>query len=118
MGKPAPRSCIVTGTMSDRFTTSPPAEWPLDPDVTYLNHGGYGVDAQRGAGGAARMARPHRAQPDRFLARELPRRCARRRREVAAALGAGGEDLVFVENATAGINAVLRSLDLAPATRS
>jgi len=35
-------------------------------------------------------------------------------REVAAFVGARGEDFVFVENVTTGINAVLRSLELKP----
>ena len=33
---------------------------------------------------------------------------------VAAAIGAKTEDVVFVENATTGLNAVLRSLDFKP----
>ena len=37
---------------------------------------------------------------------------------VAGFLGASGDDLVFVDNASSGVNAVLRSLDLGPATRS
>ncbi|HYQ96232.1 MAG TPA: aminotransferase class V-fold PLP-dependent enzyme, partial [Candidatus Eisenbacteria bacterium] len=62
-------------------------------------------------------------QPSRFLLRELssitvgmPRSAPPRMRaaadSVASFLGARGQDLVFVDNATAGINAVLRSFGL------
>jgi isopenicillin-N epimerase len=62
-------------------------------------------------------------QPSRYLLRELsevsvgmPRRDPPRLRvaaaEVASFLGARGEDLVFVDNATTGLNAILRSFPL------
>jgi isopenicillin-N epimerase len=63
-------------------------------------------------------------QPARFLLRELSAlsgpsdRAVPRLREAALAvarfLGVRGEDLVFVDNATTGVNAVLRSLKLSP----
>jgi isopenicillin-N epimerase len=89
------------------------AEWPFDPDVTYLNHGGYG--ATPGAVLAAQQRWRDRIErnPTGFLSRELPAALRHAAAEVAATLGTAGEDFVFVENATSGINAVLRSLDLA-----
>jgi isopenicillin-N epimerase len=62
-------------------------------------------------------------QPARFLLREVahlqvgdvsarPKRLRAAATEVAAFLGARGDDLVFVDNATAGMNAVLRSIAL------
>ncbi len=99
---------------SPRYGAGARGEWPLDPDVTYLNHGGYGVApsavlaAQRGW--RERIER----NPTRFLAREQPQALREAAASVAAVLGAQGEDVVFVENATSGINAVLRSLMLEP----
>ena len=67
-------------------------------------------------------------QPSRFMLRELngeqpmPWRRQSRLREaigqVAPFLGSRPEDLVFVPNVTTGVNAVLRSVPLGPATRS
>ncbi|HUB95840.1 MAG TPA: aminotransferase class V-fold PLP-dependent enzyme [Stellaceae bacterium] len=97
-----------------RFGAAARAEWPLDPAVTYLNHGGYGVAPH--AVLAAQRAWRERIErnPTRFHAREQPHSLRDAAAKVAAALGTSGETLVFVENATSGVNAVLRSLPLKP----
>ena len=86
--------------------------WLLDPAITFLNHGSFGAtpiavlakqDEYR-----ARLER----EPVRFMIRELEPLLDAARAEVAAFLGAEPEGLAFVQNATAGVNAVLRSLDL------
>ena len=98
------------------------SEWPLDPDVIYLNHGTVGVtpNAVLSAQGAIR----HEVEraPSQFMLREQfhfagaptgrPTRVRRAADEVAPFVGARGQDLVFVDNATTGVNAVLRSLPL------
>src|SRR5580704_7179045 len=97
---------------SARYGASVRSEWPLDPDVTYLNHGGFGV-APKAVLAAQRGWRERiERNPTRFHARELPQALREAAASVAKTLGARGEDLVFVENATSGINAVLRSLVL------
>ena len=50
------------------------------------------------------------AQPVRFLARELMDRLDEVRTALGAFVGADPAGLVFVRNATTGVNAVLRSL--------
>ena len=50
----------------------------------------------------------------RFLVRELPPLLDESRRALAELIGCGAENLVFVSNATAGVNAVLRSLRFRP----
>jgi isopenicillin-N epimerase len=97
--------------------------WAIDPAVTYLNHGTVGAPP-RCVLEAQQKLRDHiERQPSRFLLRELAgirlgaidgtqpllRAAAD---EVARFLGAEGKDLVFVDNATSGINAVLRTFDL------
>jgi isopenicillin-N epimerase len=99
--------------------------WLLDPAVTYLNHGTVGAPPRTVLAAQQALRDEIERQPSRFLLRELasvrvggPRSDAPRMRqaadEVAAFLGASGDDLAFVENTTTGANAVLRSLDLAP----
>lgn len=100
-------------------------EWMLDPAVTYLNHGTVGAPPRRVLLAQQAIRDEIERQPSRFLLRELsstrvgmPRGEPPRMRVAAAAvaafLGARGEDLAFVDNATTGCNAVLRSLAFAP----
>ena len=96
--------------------------WPLHPAVTYLNHGTVGVTPRRVMATQRRIRDEMEQQPSRFMLREvsgqvgMPRSEPTRLRvaadEVAAFVGADPDDLVFVENATAGVNAVLRSVPL------
>jgi isopenicillin-N epimerase len=90
------------------------AEWPLDPAVAYLNHGGYGVAPNAVLARQAEWRRRIEANPTHFMTRELAPLWRQAAAALAAHLGARGDDLVFVANATAGCNAVLRSLDFAP----
>ncbi|HTV01461.1 MAG TPA: aminotransferase class V-fold PLP-dependent enzyme [Luteitalea sp.] len=98
------------------------AEFPLDPEVTYLNHGTVGVTPRRVLAAQQALRDEMERQPSRFLLRELtapstsvglPRTEKPRLRvaadTVAAFLGANGDDVVFVDNITTGANAVLRS---------
>ena len=100
-------------------------EWPLDSRNTYLNHGTVGVTPLRVMAARQAILEEIERHPSRFILRELTAvtmgRQARgvpRLREAAATvaefLGARGEDLVFVDNATTGANAVLRSFAFQP----
>ena len=86
--------------------------WTLDPEITFLNHGSFGatprVVLERQSQFRAQMER----EPVRFFVRELEPLLDDAREKLAAFLHADPEGLAFVPNATAGINAVLRSLDL------
>jgi isopenicillin-N epimerase len=89
---------------------SPASDWALDPTVTFLNHGSFGacsraiMDVQRG------WREKLEAHPVRFLARELEDLLDWARSEVAAFVGADGDDIVFVNNTTTGVNTVVRSI--------
>lgn len=98
--------------------------WSLDPAIAYLNHGTVGAPPRRVIAAQRAICDEIERQPARFLLRELadveqiPMRMPPRMRTAAAAvaafLGADAKDLAFVDNATTGCNAVLRSATFAP----
>ncbi len=90
------------------------ALWGIDPNVTFLNHGSFGATPRRVLAEQRRWQDEMEREPVRFLARELGPRLQAVRGQVAAFLGADREGLVFVPNATTGVNAVLRSLPWQP----
>src|SRR6266404_4782244 len=89
------------------------ARWPLDPAVTFLNHGSFGACPTEVLRHQAALRAEMEAEPVRFLSRELDGRLDVARAALAAFLGADPDDLAFVANATSGVNAVLRSRDFA-----
>jgi isopenicillin-N epimerase len=90
------------------------ALWPLDRSVDFLNHGSYGACPAEILRYQATLRAEMEAEPVRFLGRELDDRLDVARAGLAAFVGADPDDLAFVSNATGGVNAVLRSLRLAP----
>lgn len=88
--------------------------WSLDPHVAYLNHGSFGACPIAILDHQAALRREMEREPVDFLWRRLPARLAEARAAVGRFVGADPDDLAVVPNATAGVNAVVRSLDLAP----
>jgi isopenicillin-N epimerase len=86
--------------------------WCLDPSVTYLNHGSFGACPSAVLEMQASLRLEMEREPVDFLVALLPARLNIAREALATFLGAAPDDLVFVPNATAGVNAVLRSLSL------
>lgn len=87
-----------------------PALWPLDPNVIFLNHGSFGSCPRAVIEFQREIQNRLERQPIQFFVRDLEALLDQARRELAEFLGAEAGDLVFVPNATAGVNAVLRSL--------
>ncbi len=88
--------------------------WSLDPTVTFLNHGSFGACPvsvmQVQQGWRDRVER----QPLQFFGRDIEFLLDEARHELATFIGADPETLVFVPNATTGVNTVLRSLHFEP----
>jgi len=105
-----------------RFGREMLEHWWLDPRDVYLNHGTVGVTPKRVLDAQQALRQTIERHPARFLVRELmsltpqpPARPTLLRAaagQVGAFLGARGDDLVFVDNASSGVNAVLRSMRL------
>ena len=87
-------------------------EFLLDPAVTFLNHGSYGACPAPVFARYQELQRELERNPVEFLARRFDGLIAESRAALAAFVGARPDDLVFVPNATAGLNAVIRSLRL------
>src|SRR4029078_10622792 len=91
----------------------PRAEWLLDPDMLFLNHGSYGAvprvvfDEQR------RLQERMERDPGKFLG-ELPDALRATANDLARFIQGVGSDIAFVENATAGCNTVLASIRFSP----
>ncbi len=91
-----------------------PALWLLDPQVTFLNHGSFGACPRAVLDFQQALRERMERQPVRFLHRELEPLLDGARAVVAQFVGADPADLVFVGNATEGVNTVLRSLAFKP----
>jgi isopenicillin-N epimerase len=89
-------------------------EFLLDPAVTYLTHGTFGACPRPVLDEYQRLQRELERNPLAFLSRRLDGLLAKVRAALASYLGARGDDLVFVPNATTGVNTVARSLGLEP----
>lgn len=86
-------------------------QFTLDPAVHFLNHGSFGATpraVQRAANGyRAQMER----QPVAFLQQALPGLRSEARSALATLLNANPDDVVFVANATVGVNIAARALE-------
>ena len=88
--------------------------WSLDRSITYLNHGAFGACPIPVLEAQQRWRQQLESEPTRFFGREYEDLINQAREKLAAFVGADAEDLVFVPNATAGVNTVLRSLRFQP----
>jgi isopenicillin-N epimerase len=90
------------------------SQWQIRSDTIYLNHGSFGPPP--GPVRTERRAWQERleTQPMDFFVRQYEPAWQAARQRLADFVGAAAEDLVFVENATAGMNIVSRSVRLRP----
>ena len=86
----------------------------LDSSVIYLNHGSFGATPRPVFESYQRWQRALEAQPTEFLGRRAVDLLENSRQELAAYLGTDAKNLVYVSNATYGLNIVARSLAFGP----
>jgi isopenicillin-N epimerase len=90
------------------------ALWTLDPDVDFLNHGSFGATPRPVLAAQDHFRAELERAPVAFLARRLPALLQGVRARVATFLDADPSGLVFLPNATTGVNTVLQALRWAP----
>jgi len=86
----------------------------LAPDVVFLNHGSFGATPKPVFAAYQEWQRELERQPVEFLDRRFAERMAISRAALASHLGTQRDNLVYVTNATVGVNIVARSLELGP----
>ena len=87
--------------------------WTLDPGVEFLSHGTYGAVPRPVLAEQQAWRDRFEAEPVRFFSADLEPAMDQARAALADFVGADPDDIAFVPNATAGTNAVLRSLRFA-----
>ncbi len=86
--------------------------WSLDPKVTFLNHGSFGSCPRPVLKYQRALQDRLERQPVKFLVDDFEPLWNDARQKLAQFVGADRDDLVFVPNATTGVNTILRSLEL------
>ena len=85
--------------------------WGLDPNTVFLNHGSFGATPLAVREEQRRWQDRMEFEPVAFLDGEGLEQTARTRQALAEMLLCDGNDLALVDNATTGVNTVLRSLE-------
>ena len=86
----------------------------LDPTVTFLNHGSFGATPKPVFAAYQGWQRRLERQPVLFLGREIDGLLRQSRQALGEYLDAAADDLVYIPNATHGVNIIARSLALQP----
>ena len=88
--------------------------WGLDPSVLFLNHGSFGACPRPVLALQQGLRERMETEPVRFLGSGLEGLWDEARASLAAFIGSDPADVVFVPNATTGVNTVLASLRFSP----
>jgi isopenicillin-N epimerase len=89
-------------------------QFQIRPDITFLNHGSFGACPRPVFAAYQEWQRLLETDPVEFLGRRLNDMLREAREHLAAHLGTQADQIVFVNNATFGVNIIARSLQLAP----
>lgn len=96
----------MTANLRDQFL--------LDPGVVFVNHGSFGACPRPVFEAYQQWQLELERQPVEFLGRRADGLMRHAREALAIYMGADANDLVYVPNATTGLNMVARSISLAP----
>lgn len=92
----------------------PADPWCLDTSILMLNHGSFGACPRPVLELQNRLRERMERRPVPFLVRDMQPLLDESRNALSTLLGGKPQNMVFVSNVTAGVNAVLRSLRFAP----
>ena len=84
--------------------------WTLDPSIMYLNHGSFGACPDAVLAKQKELKGQLETHPMRFYLKQMDDYLTGSLETLGGLLGAKADNLVFVQNATSGVNTVLRSL--------
>jgi isopenicillin-N epimerase len=87
--------------------------WSIRDGVTYLNHGSFGPSPRTVLAARQHWLEQLESEPMDFFVRRLEEHLDHARERLGAFVGTAGKNLVFVENATYGMNLAARSIALA-----
>jgi isopenicillin-N epimerase len=86
----------------------------LDPEIIFLNHGSFGATPRPVLEAFQNWQVRLERQPVQFLGREIWDELKKARQILGDYLSANADDLVYIPNATFGVNIIARSLQLKP----
>ncbi len=90
------------------------AHYLLDPDMIFLNHGSYGATPRPVLAAQRDWQTRFERQPVQFVSRQLLPALQAARQILGVYLNTDADDLVYIPNATFGVNIIARSLQLEP----
>jgi isopenicillin-N epimerase len=99
-------------SVSASSVTALKGEFLLDPAVTFLNHGSFGACPAPVFDEYQRWQRELERQPVEFIGRRLDGLLDHSRAELGSYLNTDADNVVYVSNATSGLNVVARSFPL------
>ncbi len=94
--------------------SAPSRLWGLEEDRVFLNHGSFGATPTAIREEQRKWQDLMENEPVRFFEDLMPGILQTTREKLASFLSCDADDLALVENATSGVNTVLRSLQFAP----
>jgi isopenicillin-N epimerase len=86
--------------------------WGLDEGIVFLNHGSFGAAPLKVLEKQREIRELIEREPVKFFMRDFEALYEEAQVSLASLVGCRGEDIVFVPNATTGVNIALRSLQL------
>jgi isopenicillin-N epimerase len=86
--------------------------WALRPGVTYLNHGSFGPSPRAVTAARQKWIEELESEPMDFYVRKLEGHLEQARERLGEIVGTNGDNLIFVDNATFGMNIVAASFPL------